>query len=364
MLSKPLLPVQFIQQVRSDPCMINFQSSVYEEAAHKERLEMRNWECPLSPDHPLAFRDSSFGFTVEARRTPLHLSSMLGDVLAVSEYLRMGATADQADIAGITPLYLVLSVMVPLTSVIILSRAAGGRDRKLLDQERALARLVWTARILIEQHADVNTTIDNIPLINLACGSQNWDIISLLLTHGANPSPGLESLKFQADKSRFSRLCKSIKNRPRPDRVCPCWSGKSVPDCHGREEQPYPLEFVCVCGSGRTYRRCCHSRRSFVFEKWDPESQRIMHDYDLIHKVHKDMRDGVKDAIAMSKTIGQVSKLLGIDRPTPCLDYNKETQLNLVADLVAKDCIDPAFAHAMREVDFIPRYVHTHGNVL
>jgi hypothetical protein len=353
-LSKPLLPANFIRQVESDPMMSDYPSAVYEREAHDERLAMRNWLKPLSPDY---FVIGPTGFTVEAKRTALHLAAMDADVLAVSELLRLGASADKADGAGITPLYLAISQMDEYKSVMAQCPVDGTLARVIVrSAEMGLSRRAWVARILIEQHADVNRSINGVSLLHLACIHQSWDTISLLLKHGANPSPSPAShFPRTSDRSRFFALAKSIgTGHPRPPRICPCWSGKTVSACHGKEGQPYPLEFVCVCGSGKTYDRCCHSRKSPVIEKWDNKTQRILHDFDHVSKLPKPMRDRMKDAMALNEQVVELRQRLGVESPRfDIIKFREETS----AALLSKGLIDPAFAYAMRRVDFTPKYV-------
>jgi hypothetical protein len=320
-LSDPLLPAEYVQKVLSNDLMGDFQSSVFSSSAHELRVAVRNWIKPLSPDNYFGLQDSTAGFTKEAKRTHLHYHAVEGDVLSVSELITFGATPGMADSDGTTPLHLVGHEMAMVKNPLVTVIKVDGSG--LTNKRRLYARLAWVLRILVEQHANVNIMIGVDSLLNLACSWKDWDIISLLLKHGATPSPGSASrFTFSTDKKRFSDLVKSFGGRPRPARICPCWSGKTVLECHGKSSLPYPLKYMCVCGSTKTYERCCHKRGKFVSEKWDHASQRNLLTYDDV-------------------------------RPIP-----PSAQHKYAAELLEKGVIDPAFAYAMGKTEFLPMCVY------
>lgn len=323
--SNPLLPAEYIQNVLSNDIMQDFESSISNPDSHAFRISMRNWIKPLSPDSPFAFRDptQADGFTQEAKRTYLHFHAKEGDVLSVSEMLTFGATPNMEDSSGKTPLHLVAHEMIMVKNPRITVLKADGSG--ITNKGRLYARLAWVLRILVEQHANVNIVIDDDSLLNLSCSWEDWDIITLLLKHGATPSPGsVYRFTSSTDQKRFSDLVKSFEGRSRPPRICPCWSGKTVRECHAKSSLPYPLKYMCVCGSTKSYEVCCYKRGKFVSEKWDQKTQRNLLTYDDI-------------------------------RPVP---PNAVTaQHALAAELLKKGLIDAAFAHAMGKTEFVPMYV-------
>jgi hypothetical protein len=320
-LSDPLLPSEYVQKVLSHDMMQDFKTSVFDSGAHEFRVQMRRWIKPGSPDSFFAFRDSSEGFSTEARRTRLHFFAMDGDVLCTSELITCGATPDKADRHGITPLHLVGQEMIKVKNPLVTLSKADGSG--MTDKKRLYMQLAWVARILVEQHANVNIVIQNDSLLNLVCTWKDWDLIALLLKHGATPSPRSASrFTTSTDKKRFLDLAKTYGSGARPARICPCWSGKTVPECHGKGALPYPLKYMCVCGSTKTYERCCHKRGKFVSEKWDPASQRNLLTYDDVH-------------------------------PIPPI-----FQHTLAVTLLSRGLIDPAFGYAMGKTEFLPLYVH------
>jgi hypothetical protein len=323
--SDPLLPADYIQNVLSHEMMQDFESSIFNSDSHDFRVSMRNWIKPLSPDSSFSVREQEYadGFTDEAKRTYLHFHAKEGDVLSVSEMITFGATPSVADNDGKTPLHLVAHEMAMVKSPRVTVLKADGSG--ITHKGRLYARLAWVLRILVEHHANVNIIIDDDSLLNLSCVWKDWDIITLLLKHGATPSPGsVYRFTSPSDQKRFSDLVKSFKTRSRPPRICPCWSGKIVRECHGKSSLPYPLKYMCVCGSLKKYKLCCHKRGKFVSEKWDHKTQRNLLTYDNV-------------------------------RPIP---PNAVTaQHELAVELLKKGLIDAAFAYAMGKTEFVPMYV-------
>ncbi|KAF8207238.1 hypothetical protein K438DRAFT_1815947 [Mycena galopus ATCC 62051] len=350
-LSKPLLPPDLVEKIKADDMMSGFESSVFMKHFHKDRLMMRNWKAPISPDSFV--EDPAIGFTAAMKRTALHSASFDGDVLAVYECLRLGASADKADSSGITPICLAISQLAKATSPHVLVLRSDGSRTSAADVGREISRLKFVIRILVEQHVALNTSIDGEPLVNLLCRSRAWDTIALFFEHGAIPPTNPGALFRTADdRSRFAALVKARRpNISRPPRKCPCWSGKSISECHGNS-QPYPPQYVCVCGSGKTYEICCFLRKDFVSEKWDPTSQRILHDYDnsavqLFQKLTgpgKEIIQAVADACGVE-----------YDHATPPMtpEIWRAQVKNLLGDDLGR--IDPAFAYALYGAQFLPR---------
>jgi Ankyrin repeat len=335
---------------------------------------MRNWNRPLCPDSVLVVPNelSTPGFTKEAGRTYLHLACFNGDVLLLCEYLRCGATADKTDSAGISPLYLALSQMAAFTFCVMQHsmtqqgiRHNDGTLWQEVDFRHAIAQYAWLARILVEQHADVNREVDGISVLHLACRAANWETIALLLEHGANLKAPLTSyFTSLAERKRFSTLTHSnCRLGSRPARICPCWSGKTISDCHGKAPQPYPLHFICVCGSSKTYDRCC-SRKTPVVEEWSKDSQRIIHGFDTVsdkkmpesmRQLQQTLRDEMERLAELRALMGaedgSTTTVTGISlQQTPNSEISK-----LVSIFLAGGLIDPAFAYAVTHSAFFPK---------
>jgi hypothetical protein len=95
-LSDPLLPAELVKRIKPDDMMSDFVSDVFSQQYHKNRLLMRNWEFPHHPD-TFGIQVLEIGFVADMKRNTLHFAAHKGDLLAVYELLRVGATADKAD---------------------------------------------------------------------------------------------------------------------------------------------------------------------------------------------------------------------------------------------------------------------------
>jgi len=68
--------------------------------------------------------------------------------------------------------------------------------------------------LLVEQHAALDTTIDGKTPLHLACATNSWDLIKVLLQHRADPAPAslpprqhcVSLLRTSAEKARFNSL--------------------------------------------------------------------------------------------------------------------------------------------------------------
>ncbi|KAF8172502.1 hypothetical protein BJ912DRAFT_101664 [Pholiota molesta] len=333
-LSKPLLPPEFIKEIESQPMMKGFKSQVYSTEAHTARLAMRNWTKPESPNCTVELPNGADGFTKAAKRTYVHLHAMEGDILALCERLRCGANPDQKDSDGITPIDVCMRDMLTffIPGVYILNHETN-QLYTAAETERNVARCTRVVRILVEQHADVNGAAGGRSLLDMACSMKNWEIITLLLEHGAKmtlPRSVVESCFTRDEQALFYGLVTSKSlplDQPRPAKMCPCWSGKPLHECHANRHS-YPLEFMCICGSAKIYKKCCLLKTP-VSEKWDDEHQRIVHYLDST---------GQEQVPPPSHN----AKLLEANKMVATL-------------LLMQNSIDPAFAYAMERHIWYPR---------
>ncbi|KZP33767.1 hypothetical protein FIBSPDRAFT_772668, partial [Athelia psychrophila] len=186
--------------------------------------------------------------------------------------------------------------------------------------------------------------------IKIACEIKNWDIIALLLEHGAT-APSTTPSFSEAECRRLNLLVKKFTNKPRPARPCPCWSGQLLSLCHAAEDKPFPPEFICNCGTGKTYGRCCARRIGmFMHERWDPSGDRII----PIISSTISTSGPAADCLRASKLIAQ-SEAMGIIIPEDPEDMSVEYRHELADTLESQKHIDVAFAYALRQVDFCPR---------
>lgn len=325
--------------------MKGYRSPIYDHRAHKTRFAMKDWHSPLSPDCILVVDDPDQNFTAESKWTNLHLYASQGDVLSISEFLYLGASPNAISATGLSPLFVALAQLDQIKSIAPgpLHSRDGKRTRSLeRDRERWCLRLAWVARILIEQHSDVNLAVSGVSLLDLACRGQSWDTIPLLLKHGAkHDASTLKYFPSPEDVARFMRLLETIGEiGERPPRVCPCWSGLTVAECHGKGRLPYPLEYMCLCGSGKTHQKCCYHRTSMeVYGYWDKKHQRIAHDYDRLSVFPTEIRDCNMDLDIHE--LAQNPEVIAVRKA-------------LVASWFSKGLIDPAFEYALSMVNFTP----------
>ncbi|KAF8172504.1 hypothetical protein BJ912DRAFT_993784 [Pholiota molesta] len=308
-LSKPLLPPEFIKEIEALPMMKGFKSQVYMMASHTSRLKMRNWSKAESPNARVDFPNGAPGFT-----TFIH-------------YYACGVNPDEEDSDGSTPIYTCMRDMLNffLPGLYIVNQKTN-KPFTPAERERNLARCARNVRILVEQHADVNRSVGGLSLLNIACKMKNWEIITLLLEHGAKmtlPRSVIQECFTRDEQARFFALVKSKSlplDQPRPAQMCPCWSGKPLQECHANRH-PYPLKFLCICGSEKIYEKCC-LRKTPVAEKWDDEHQRIIHYFD---------------------STGHEERV-----PPPSSDVKRlEANQALATLLLMHKSIDPAFAYAL-----------------
>jgi hypothetical protein len=117
---------------------------------------------------------------------------------------------------------------------------------------------------------------------------------------------------------------------------------------------PYPLNYMCVCGSGKTYQRCCSRSRNQtpVIEYWNEKSQRIIHEYDPILKHPKCHRDIVRKLVELNNNYQELRDLLGVEpEPVDSIAVVKK----YIEELAVLPGVDIAFAYALRRVNFVPQ---------
>ncbi|KDQ18860.1 hypothetical protein BOTBODRAFT_184707 [Botryobasidium botryosum FD-172 SS1] len=336
--------------------MAGYPSAVFEEDLHILRVGCCNWNAPLSPDSTAAWTPGLLknleGFTEEARRTNLHLAAFEADVLAACEVLRLGAKVDALDSGDLSPLALASGRMFDVT---LLANTASPADKANL--EKALQRFAWVVRILVEQHADVDEECNDLSILEIACSVRNWELVKLLLKHKAKPSQKCHScFQSRADRDRFISIASSYASSSCPARVCPCWSGKTVPECHGAGAQPYPLTFLCVCGSKKIYQRCCHARSCWVVEEWVEADQRLRHSFlSAVSPVSAGVTES-DEFKAMKIALQAIHEAGGPSKSREELLAEAQKSITeLLLPLVSRGLVDPAFFYAWNQVDFFPK---------
>ncbi|KAF7965316.1 hypothetical protein HWV62_44494 [Athelia sp. TMB] len=329
--------------------MRGYSSGVFAKEAHHTRLRLRNWNTSFTPNQPLNLGKLAGGvdmFPVGLNRTMMHACAMSPDVLAMCELIRLGGDVNVADTLGMTPLHLCVLAMTNFRPTPGIPPSIDEGSMSAAEKEEAFGRLAWVARILVEQHARVDIAINGTPLIDVVCGWKDWEIVELLLAHGCRPSPGVYSrLRKAPHKQRLRKMVETVTaGGERPPRVCPCWSGLSLAECHGAGAQPYPLEFMCACGSGKTYERCCRRLGQTIVEKWKGDPGSIVPLYETHVAAAADIRKHWNAVPGMGK--------IGDDAPLPDISGLSG---HLASFFLSQGLVDPAFAYALEQTGGIPQ---------
>lgn len=373
-----LLPEEFISNMKTLPMMDKFTSIAFEPAFHATRLQLLDVESPNFVDD-FAIAPTANHPDAQIPRTYLQIACMIGDAPLLCEMIRAGGTVDIQDVKGNTALSLALESLVTC-QMALNANIPKPRSKSLqklsasAERSTALLRLAYAVRVLIEQHADVNHQVNGMSPLHFACQVRDWDLIALMLKHGANPSatssnyPPSALLSSSVDKSRFFALAKEFPSgNTRPARMCPCFSGRPLSTCHEPDALPYPPTMLCPCASGKSYGKCCLRRKMVMKERWDEKSKRIVaasitplslpglpkHQED---KVRQNL-EGMMDAMEFL----EFNEELGLGLPNGVFD--NETQMKNATEfkaeeadeLLAKGLIDPAYAYALKIHDFWPR---------
>ncbi|KIJ67896.1 hypothetical protein HYDPIDRAFT_25357 [Hydnomerulius pinastri MD-312] len=190
------LPVDIVEKIKKDSIMSDFESFVF------------------SPDF------QTVRLSIAGRA-----AALLGDPLLAYEIIRLGAVIDLADHEGQTPLLKAtnalalchISSAVESPCLSFAYAASGQSPRRAAPQEtkrrNLLKRLHHVIKVLVEQHADVNCVVHGLSPLYGVCQACDWELVELLLRHGANPDAWAASAKAPAsvfttnqDKEKFRAL--------------------------------------------------------------------------------------------------------------------------------------------------------------
>ncbi|KAF9061257.1 hypothetical protein BDP27DRAFT_1429141 [Rhodocollybia butyracea] len=336
--SQPHLPRKLVLDLLKESWMTNFKSTVFTSTGHRLRFGIANYwaDTAISAETLIRGHFGGFFLTLDEERaketerdsltvrskgsntktnrksskrvesparyaeyTVLNKSIDDTDPLLASETIRLGALINTVNGRGQTPLLQTLERLYDAEGVYTWAKKSGEFPWHMVqtkfrsDLDKGKARLKYIAILLIEQHADVNATMEwqgkmVTPLYLATCVVRDFDIVARLLMHGANPSPSSPAASIreafsgndsERDLLRFDQLVSEIPygpGTPRPPRVCPCFSGKSLPECHDNGvDHPYPDEFLCGCASKKPYGQCCKLRNMETVEVWNEEGKWI-----------------------------------------------------------------------------------------
>ncbi|KAJ7695939.1 hypothetical protein B0H17DRAFT_1131132 [Mycena rosella] len=316
--ARPHLPRKFLDKLIADPCMKDKKSFIFSKEFHTTRLKLadHNQTAVNAESHIAGFSGGFFKTTDEDRHAAsastskqlssnrctataavpkelyedysfLHMAVDDTDPPLACEMIRHGTLIDTENAKGQTPLMQALERIWDLHSVLKRSTVKGPLPPTMQGYktqiENAQNRVRYIAVILIGQHANVNATVNwqgkVVSSLHLACATDDWDLVSLLLEHGAESEPtptcvDVDTFLVTAASKRRLKGLKANAKATRPLRICPCFSGEPMSECHSKR-LPYPDDFTCSCGSGKVYEKCCKARNIRLTEIWDEETKWI-----------------------------------------------------------------------------------------
>lgn len=352
----PYLPQTLLEDLKSeDNPAIN--RSVNNTDVHADMYERRRAQFVLDP----AVRDvdcvapmiTNSGpdivnqFTKGIGRNVLHLAARNGDLPLAHEFLRMGTNLEKTDVMGMTPLYLACQVVRAMSDELDIAKRARLVHPKVEQVTLQREGVIRVAQLLIRQHANVNIEVDGHTPLSLAAMAPCWPLVELLLQYGARTPPSFspsQSLSVSIQRSRFLSLTRRIRpSHPLPPRPCPCWSGKALDDCHAASNQPYPSHFLCVCGSQKTFGKCCSRKQFQIMEYWDANENRIR--WRVISEPTLALPPGIPESI-----LSHIRRTGG-EKPS----HLNPVGVFLVHRISCDRGVDAGFAYALQKMHFNPR---------
>ncbi|KIM41985.1 hypothetical protein M413DRAFT_445175 [Hebeloma cylindrosporum] len=315
-----------------------------------------------------------FGFDEASGRDVLHLAATVGDVLLTHELLYLGFDPNVSDKEGVSPLFMALYTAAQAVDPRIVAMTRPYRTYMISKNEldlpggpkQILTRQSSIVGALIEQHADVNKTCYGVSLLELALRAKDWPSVALLLKHGADPNVmtpvRLELCTFSPDQRniffQFVKRMALAKGAERPPRKCPCWSGKTLNECHGVPDAkiPYPLEYICFCGTKKAHSKCCSKKPVGVLTKWNESIQRISVLTDSAVDESQAFRTALRRIQALDfpefrDPNNPAPRQISGDN-LPFSDLDPGTLERFRKEMVRLGIVDPAFAYGMTKLRF------------
>lgn len=359
----PYLPQNLLEDLKSEanPAILRSvsNSDIFADMYERRRAcfvldpVVRNTEC-VAPMISNSGPDVVNKFTKGIGRSVLHLAARNGDLPLAYECLRMGTNLEKIDVMGMSPLYLACQVIRAMTDELEVAKRARLVHPKVEQVILQKEGVILVAKLLVKQHANVNLELDGHTPLSLVATASCWTMVELLLQYGARTPPSFspsQSLSSSIQRSRFLSLTRRIRpSNPLPPRPCPCWSGQSLNDCHAGSDQPYPSHFLCVCGSQKTFGKCCSRRQFQIMESWDANEHRIR--WRVISEPTVGLPPGIPDSI-LNHIRNQ-----GHDKPS----HLNQMGVYLVQRIACDREVDAAFAYALQKMHFNPRYVSLRSN--
>lgn len=381
----PSLPRTLLQSFQADPVISEHPSVIYTDTIEKFRHKVLSLHR-LSRDTEVVTHDSpgtrplrdiyrSFRskpehldeFRSDDKRTFLFLAVCEGDVPLAYECIRMGTTTDRKDKYGCTALLLGCHAVRTLQAARKAAQSARNPtlntfEGKMMDEgfiARRIDRTIRVITLLVEQHADVNATAEGETPLSIASEIPDWTLIRLLIRHGAVIPPSFMSsptLRSPANKIRLKKLLEEETRRgnTRPPRPCPCWSGKLLSECHAAASQPYPSDFLCLCGTRKVYGKCCAKKQFDLVEEWD-EGDQWIRSSQIKHLV---IPPEVTPGLLAASSVGMDGMMAAFGDLLPRGQGLLKAKATMMDKIVGENSgVDPAFKYASNQNDFFARYV-------
>ncbi|KAJ7754504.1 hypothetical protein B0H16DRAFT_1418206 [Mycena metata] len=351
--SEPQLPRPLIERFRTEyPDSIIF-TSFFSDVRHI--MLIRGPTSDLTAMIPVHFKallaqtvPNLEGLDTDCGLSYLHLAVLAGDLPLAYESVRLGTSVHCKDKHDCSPLFYGLELMWNI------KRAARGRFRDLPAEFQAslakhsltnLARISKVCLFLIAHHSDPNETPKgySLSVFHLAFALQNEELIRALILHGASRS----GLGNEANNAYFESIASKLSTAGRPARICPCGSERPLKDCH-QSSQPYPTDFICLCGSRKTYAACCVKKPNISWsENWNEEKGWL----DFGPTISRSARAVNPDFDETDLKCAMV--LTGMMDATPAKWLEKPNEIVLKI-LVQKRRIDPAYVAACKTTQIAP----------
>ncbi|KAF9054810.1 hypothetical protein BJ165DRAFT_1440906 [Panaeolus papilionaceus] len=344
--ARPFLPQRFLDEMLQHPMNEGFISAAFDQQALKARLKRNHhlFQLAASTHHTHSTDDDRhniimmiIGDEIDPEDNPgtarnLHAMAVRGDVIMLAEMIYCGANIDKLDRHGLTPVVCALFEKARLNIPDIRSKWGFPPDPFAVDlttmDEVALSkhaqRIDKVIDVLLDTWANLNVDIPQhtpeiLCSLHLSVYMADIDLLWKLLRHEAIPH-GITSEFMRAHMTtEFQyQLASLFKNNPgvigtRPDRACPCFSGLTADECHGKESPDisrieYPDEYLCLCPSKRgvPYGECCKKTLSHIIYETYVGGKIVPH-FAMSDRMDADTRQKIKDYLAVMSNQDLVS---------------------------------------------------------
>ncbi|KAJ4465517.1 hypothetical protein C8J55DRAFT_552664 [Lentinula edodes] len=202
MPSQPQLPRQLVREILTKPWMEGFKSSVFDANGHRLRCCIVDKKNPMNADWFIESHHGGLFSLLDTKKTGLtsatsarytdytvlHEAIDTTDPLLAAEIIRLGALVDKINGRGQTPLLHALERLGDIDALYEQSRKSSSLMARLMRFDHWRARLKFIAILLIDQHADVNATVQwggrtVTPLFFAAGIARDFDLVAILLAH-------------------------------------------------------------------------------------------------------------------------------------------------------------------------------------